>query len=214
MATARPGTESAARTNTVRNRKQMKARNKAAEAAKKRQATAKKKHKAKMAWYDKWYKKKLAAINASGKTAAQKRKSRNQIKSKYNRWRNAEIRSFRRITSSNYSPPSLTPRTNADIFDHYDIQRLFSADLSTGGINDVIAGQAAGRPSYTDDEYASSLDEEYTPVIPTLSLGVASLAGLVQWTEVYDDSGNRTYTAVITVPNSDQFFQIKTRVSG
>lgn len=214
MATARPATESSARRNTVRNKRQMKARNKAAAAAKIRQAKAKKAHEAKMKWYDKWYKKKLAAINASGKTAAQKRKSRNQIKSKYNRWRNAEIKSFRRITASNYSPPTLTPRTNADIFDHYDIQRLFSADLSTGSVNDVVAGQAVGRPSYTVDEYAASLDDEYTPAMPVLNLGVASLAGLVQWTEVYDDSGNRTYTATITVPNSDQFFQIKTRVSG
>lgn len=214
VATARPATESSGRSDIWRNKSQRARRNRLAKAANKRQAKAKKAHAAKLAWLKKWQAKNLKRINESGKSAAWKRKSRNAINSKYNRWRAAEIKKFKRITANNYSPAKLSVRTETDIFEHYDIHRLFSSDLSVGGLNDIIAGDVAGSTPYVPEEYANALDQQYTPPQPTLNLGVATLADLIEWVEVFDDSNNRTYTAIITIPNSDAFSEVRTRISG
>jgi hypothetical protein len=211
--TARPGSEKSGRT-AYRNKKQRYARNEANKKAKARQAKAAKAHTAKMKWFDAWKKKKIAAINATGRSAAWKRKSRNAVNSKYNRWRAAEQRKFRRITANNYSPDKLTSRTEGDIFEHYDIHRLFSSDLSVGGISDVIAGQISGSTPLVYEEYGAGLNEEHQLEFAVLNLGVSDLSTLITWAEVFDEGGTRTWTASISVPNTDEFTQIKARISG
>lgn len=200
--------------NAKRSPKQLAARRRAASAAAKRQAKAKTAHENRLEWLKSWKRKHLAQVNTSGKSAADIRKSRNKVVSRYNRMRRAENAKFKRITANNYSPTRLSVRTKSDIFEHYNLHRLFSADMSIGGINDIINNQIAGSSPYAPDSFAGALDDRYTPTQPVLNLGVADISDLIEWVEVYDDSKNRTYTANITVPNSDQFYQIKARISG
>jgi hypothetical protein len=208
-----PGVESPKR-NAPLTKAQKRRRLAAKARAVKRQARAAEAHKKRLQYLNEWKRKRLAEINSSAKTAAEKRKSRNKVVSRYNNLRNAENRKFKRITQNNYYPPRLSVRVTDDIFEHYSLHRLFSTDVSTVGINNIEQGaQIFGSAIVDTEEYAQNLDESYTPALPTLDLGVSTLSGLITFEEIIDAEGNVTYTAHIDVPNSDDFYKINARLS-
>jgi hypothetical protein len=201
--------------NAGRTRKDMRRKRYYAKKARARQKVNIRKHKAKIKWLNAWKKKKLAAIKKSGASAASQRRSRIKVMSKYNRWRRVEQARYRKQNVRNFvATGKLTVRTTTDIFEHYDIHRLFSSDLSVAGISDIVAGQIAGSTPHVEDEYAANLDEGYQRTAPLLDLGVVTLTpDMLTWTEVFDDAKVRTWTVVINVPNSEGFYQIKARIN-
>lgn len=158
--------------------------------------------------------KRLRALKRRGGTNAQQRRSRNRIESRYNKARRSNLRRFVRVRRRLAYPQIKSSRNSTDIFEHYDIQRLFASDATSRSINDAVNGQIPGSGIYDPDQYVEYLDDEYSPSDPTLQFGTVDLdPSSLEWVLVQDDNGNVTYNLNITIPNSDGFTDISARYS-
>jgi hypothetical protein len=180
-----------------------------------------KKQKKNRQWYSKrkqtisrWRKKKLSAIKRRGGSAASQRRSRNNIQSRYNRKRAAAYKRFVRVRRRLAYPQVKSARHTTDIFEAYDIQRAFSADVSMGSVDEVVSGQIPGTKPYISEEFEQYLEDEYEILPAVLNLGVSDLTSdMLEWIEVYDAEGGLTYTVNIDVPNSEEFYRVVARIA-
>src|SRR6478735_7874371 len=86
------------------------------------------------------------------------RKDRVQIISKYNKTKKATQKKWAAFDKKlkarlDKLPKPLNSRNLTDIWEHYDIQRTFAMDVSTGAINDIVQGQIPGSTDFQPEEY-------------------------------------------------------------
>jgi hypothetical protein len=161
----------------------------------------------------KWRKNRLAAVKRRGGSAASQRRSRNNIESRYNKKRAAAYKKFVRVRRRLAYPQVKSTRNTTDIWEHYDIQRLFAAEATSSSIDSVVSGQIPGSKPYIEEEFEQHLENEYEVKPANLNLGVSTLDGLVEWIPVYDAEGGLTYTVNIDVPNSVEFHKVVARIA-